>query len=112
MRASSLSNARVIDLLNHHFVPVHADGVYYQSSAAVSPDEKAAYRRIFQDFYEFNKEHQQAGLPQVSVGTVHAYVLDPSGKPFDALHVAEAKPERVIGMLARAVQFFKVPGGD
>jgi hypothetical protein len=112
MRASSLSNARVIDLLNHHFVPVHADGVYYQTNAVVSPDEKAAYRRIFQDFYQFNKEHQQAGLTQVSVGTVHAYVLDPAGKPFDALHVAEAKPERVIAMLERAVQFFKVPGGD
>src|SRR5437667_398646 len=32
MRASSLSNAKVIDLLNRFFVPVHVDGVYVTGS--------------------------------------------------------------------------------
>src|SRR5438552_14711079 len=102
MRASSLSNATVIDLLNHYFIPVHADGVYYQSNANVAADEKAAYERIFHDYYKLNEKNQSAGGPQLSVGTVHAYVLTAEGKPFDSLHVAHAGPEQMITMLERA----------
>jgi hypothetical protein len=111
MRASSLSNAKVIDLLNHYFIPVHADGVYYQHNVAVPPEEKAAYQRVFQDLYRVNKENQEAGKPRLSIGTVHAYVLTADGKPLDSLHVGEAKPERVIAMLERATRTLKVPEG-
>ena len=109
MRASSLSNAKVIDLLNHYFIPVHADGVYYQHNVAVPPEEKAAYQRVFQELSRVNQENQKAGKPRLSIGTVHAYVLTADGKPFASLHVGEAKPERVMAMLERAVQELKAP---
>jgi hypothetical protein len=111
MRASSLSNAKVIDLLNHYYIPVHVDGVYYGSNERVPAAEKAAYQQVFQAFHHLNEERQKAGQPVLSTGTVHAYVLTADGKPFDSLHVAEAKPERVIAMLKRAVQELHVAEG-
>jgi hypothetical protein len=112
MRASSLSNAKVIDLLNHYFVPVQADGVFYKHHSSVPAEEKAAFRRIFEEFYRLDREKRQAGKPGLSVGTVHAYILTPDGKPFDSLHAAEAKPERVTAMLERAIQTLKVEQGQ
>lgn len=111
MRASSLSNAKVIDLLNHYFVPVQADGVFYKHHDSIPAEEKAAHRRIFEEFYRLDREKRQAGKPGLSVGTVHAYILTPEGKPFDSLHVAEAKPERVTAMLQKAVETLKVAQG-
>src|SRR5438132_1417450 len=111
MRASSLSNSKIIDLLNNYFVSVHADGVFYKANANVPADEKAAFQRIFQDFYRLNQKNQEAGKPALSVGTVHAYVLTANGKPFDSLHVGEAKPERVLDMLQHAVAEMKVTEG-
>ena len=84
MRASSLSNTKVIDLLNHYFIPVNVDGVYYQHNDAVAADEKAAYRRVFQNLHLLNKKNQEEGKPLLSVGTVHAYVLDSAGQPQDS----------------------------
>ena len=46
MRASSLSNPEIIDLLNHYFIPVHADGVYYQANKNVPAEEKAAFEKF------------------------------------------------------------------
>lgn len=111
MRASSLSNAKIIDLLNHYFIPVQADGVFYKHHDSVAAEERAAFRRIFEEFYRLDRENRQAGKPGLSVGTVHAYVLTPEGKPFDSLHVAEAKPERVTAMLQNAIQTLTVPQG-
>jgi hypothetical protein len=111
MRASSLSNSRIIDLLNQYFIPVHADGVYYQANDNVPAEEKAAYERIFQEFHRLNKQNQDEGKPALSVGTVHAYVLSADGKPFDSLHVGQATPERVIAMLEHAIREWKLPQG-
>lgn len=46
------------------------------------------------------------------MGTVHAYVLGPDGRPIDSLHVAEAaKPARLIAMLERAIANLQVKEG-
>src|SRR5260370_23934550 len=111
MRASSLSSTKVIDLLNHYFVPVHVDGVYVQQNASVAAQEKKAYQSVFQRFYQTNKENRAAGKPEFSVGSVHAYVLAPDGRPMASLHVAEAKPGAVADMLDRAVKTLKTPEG-
>lgn len=111
MRASSLSNDKVIDLLNHYFVPVQADERFYKYHASIAAEEKAAHQRIFEEFYRLDRKNRQAGRPGLSVGTVHAYVLTPEGKPFDSLHVAEAQPERVTAMLQKAIQTLKVARG-
>jgi hypothetical protein len=111
MRASSLSNPKVIDLLNQYFVPVNADGVFYKENDSVPADEKAAFRQVFQAFQQLNQKNQAAGKPQLSIGSVHAYVLTSDGKAFDSLHVGEAKPERVLKMLENAVETLKVAKG-
>jgi hypothetical protein len=111
MRASSLSSTKVIDLLNHYFVPVHLDGVYVGQNASVPAQERKAYQSVFQEFYRINKENRAAGKPEFSVGSVHAYVLTPDGKPMASLHVAEAKPGAVADMLERAVKALKTPEG-
>jgi hypothetical protein len=111
MRASSLSSTKVIDLLNHYFVPVHVDGVYVGQNASVPAQERKAYQSVFQEFYRTNKENRAAGKPEFSVGSVHAYVLTPDGKPMASLHVAEAKPGAVADMLERAIKALKTPEG-
>jgi hypothetical protein len=111
MRASSLSNAKVIDLLNRYFVPVTVDGVYVQFNDSVPAEEKAAYRDVFSKLHALNKDNRKLGKPDLSVGSVHAYVLAPDGKPLDSLHVAEAKPEQVAKMLQRAIDTLKTPAG-
>jgi hypothetical protein len=111
MRASSLSNSKVIDLLNGYFVPVTVDGTFVLHNDSVPADEKKTYQDVFQKFYQLNKDNRAAGKLELSVGTVHAYVLGPDGKAMDSLHVAEAKPEQVAKMLQRAVDSLKTPQG-
>jgi hypothetical protein len=111
MRASSLSNPKVIDLLNHYFIPVNVDGVYYEHNDAVAKDEKAAYRQVFQEMHLLNKKNKEDGKPLLSIGSVHAYVLDSAGKPLDSIHVAEASPERVIAVLEKHIAALKVAKG-
>src|SRR5437879_2983425 len=100
MRASSLSDAKVITLLNRYFVPVYVSNDDAADWGTGPLEEKAEYQRIY-------VETVKAGL---SSGTVHVYLLTPDGHPFDSLHVAEAyKPERLLPMLERAVQKRKTP---
>jgi hypothetical protein len=111
MRASSLSNTEVIDLLNGYFIPVNVDGTYYRHNVAVAKDEKAAFQRVFQELHLLNKKNKADGKAILSVGTVHAYVLDCSGKPLRSLHVAEARPAKVIALLKEQIAALKVPKG-
>src|SRR5262249_30170785 len=52
------------------------------------------------------------GKPLLSVGTVHAYILAPDGKPLASLHVAEAGPDQMTTMLEKAVETLKVAKGE
>jgi hypothetical protein len=109
MRASSLSNPEIIEILNRYFVPVHVDGVYVNNNASVEAGEKAAFRGVFQKFHEANKGSQA----NFSVGSVHAYVLTSDGQPVDSLHVADAsKPARLLEMLEKAKEKLKVVRGE
>jgi hypothetical protein len=77
----------------------------------VDKAEKAAYRQVFEDLHRANEKNKKDGLALLSVGSVHAYVLDPAGKPLDSLHVAEAGPERLIAMLEKQIKALKVAEG-
>jgi hypothetical protein len=102
MRASSLSNAAVISLLNRFFVPVYVSNEDYRKDGPAPADERAEYQRIY----------REALKAKLSTGTVHAYVLTPDGHPFDSLHVAQAaKVEELRAMLERAVAKLKTPEG-
>jgi hypothetical protein len=103
MRASSLSDAKVIALLNRYFVPVYVSREDVADWGNGPPEEKAEHQRIY-------LEAVKAGL---STGTVHVYILTPDGHPIDSLHVAEAcKPEQLIPLLERTVQKLKPRPGD
>lgn len=58
-----------------------------------------------------NSERKQAGQPQLSVGTVHAYVFAADGRALDSRHVAHAGPASVIEMLQTTVKSLGVPAG-
>lgn len=103
MRAGSLSNTRVISLLNRYFVPVYLSNEDYREGGAATPEEKGELRRIFNEGY----------AAHLSVGTVHVYVLKPDGHLLDSMHVAQAwKPEALVAMLDRDVQQLHTPPGE
>jgi hypothetical protein len=102
MRAGPLSDVRVVELLNAHFVPVYTSNEDYRGTGCAPPAERKELQRI-------QLEGHQAGL---SVGTVHAYVLSPDGHTVDSRHVAQAaKPRELIAMLEAAVKRYQVPAG-
>jgi len=104
LRAGPLSDRRVIDLLNRHFVPVYiVNEEYAGKGGSASVEERAALQRVRQEGY----------AKKLSVGTVHAYVLDPDGHTHDSLHVASAlQTSRLLAMLERAVAHFKPRPGS
>jgi hypothetical protein len=109
LRASSLSNDKVVSLLNRYFVPVYARNGDYRpakgqadGATVVPPAERAEYFRIY----------HEALQAKLSTGTVHVYILDPAGHPIDSLHVARATdPERLAALLESAVTKLKVHAG-
>src|SRR5262245_51360552 len=101
MRASSFSSAKVIDLLNSYFVPVHMSN---QDSDA-GPEAKAAKGRIYRDALA-------AGL---KAGTVCAYAVAPDGRPLATAPLNEkvaTDPDRLAEMLERVVHDLKVAKGE
>ncbi|HZT42959.1 MAG TPA: hypothetical protein VFA07_12395 [Chthonomonadaceae bacterium] len=103
MRAGSLSDSRVISLLNRYFISVYLSNEDYRDGGAATPEEKAELRRIFGEGY----------AAHLSVGTVHVYVLKPDGRLIDSMHVAQAwKPETLIAMLDRSVQRLHTSPGE
>jgi hypothetical protein len=102
LRASSLSDAKIISLLNRYFVPVYISDEDVAASGSASAREKLEYRRIY-------SEALKAGL---STGTVHVYILTPDGHPLDSLHVAKAsQPEQLTALLERAIEKLKPTAG-
>lgn len=112
MRASSLSNRKVIDLLNSCFVPVYVDGTYLQANPDTHAEELAAYRGLFAGLHRANEQRRESGQSPLSTGTVHAYVFSASGQAIDSRHVAHAGPASVIEMLQGAAKTLKVTSLD
>lgn len=96
-----LSNPQVISLLNRYFVPVYTANEDYRGSGSAPPEERAELRRIHQEGYQL----------QLSVGTVHGYVLSPEGKTMDSVHVARAAKE-LLPMLQRAIEKLGTRAGE
>jgi hypothetical protein len=102
LRASSLSDAKIISLLNRYFVPVYLSIEDVAASGSASALEKSEYQRIY-------SEAQKAGL---STGTVHVYILTPDGHPLDSLHVSKAsQPQELTPLLERTIQKLKTSPG-
>src|SRR5262249_54356330 len=102
MRASSLSDAKVIALLNRYFVPVYASNEDDVNGGSAPALEKLEYQRIL----------FEAGKAGLSTGSVYVYLLTPDGHPLDSLHVAEAcKPDELRPRLEQAVKKLRTSPG-
>jgi hypothetical protein len=77
MRAGPLSDAKVIELLNAHFVPAYVSNDEIPGDADAVRAERAERERVLRAFLD-------AGM---SAGSVHAYVLTPDGRPFSAFSI-------------------------
>lgn len=99
MRASSLSNAKVIELLNSCFVPVYLNNRDYdEKTGRASPEEKAEKARIFREAF---------------AGTVCSYILGPDGKAIDSSVVSKSyKPDVLLPLLEKTIAKLKVDKGE
>src|SRR6516162_5062907 len=103
MRASSLSNDKVVTLINRHFVPVYLSNEDYRGDGPASADERKERQRIMQETAKAKR----------SSGTVHVYIIAPDGSAFDSMHVAEAtKVDKLTAMLESSIERLKVPAGE
>jgi hypothetical protein len=84
MRTGPFSSTQVIEKLNTYFVPVYAVNEDYRDNGPVPKEEKAEYSRIY----------REALAKRFSAGTVHVYVLNPSGEVIGTRHVADAAKTR------------------
>jgi hypothetical protein len=97
LRASSLSSARVIDLLNSYFVPVSLRNQDFDDGGTASADEKSEKTRIYRDALK-------AGM---HAGTVCVYLVSPDGRP-TAVAPANEKlvydPDRLAELMLQVVR--------
>lgn len=99
MRASSFSNANVIDLLNHYFVPV------YLGNQSCSADDRASKDRIY-------REALAKGL---KAGTVCAYLVAPDGRPIATAPLNEkvaTDPDAMRALLVKAIRELNASKGE
>lgn len=93
MRASSLSDDRVVRLLAAYFVPVF-----------LSRDDYTGANRDAADAAEAERLRRAAAAKGMSHGNVSAYVLDPSGVPVASLIVSQAmEPDKLLDMLRQVI---------
>src|SRR4051794_22532315 len=93
MRASSLSDARILGLIARYFVPVWMSNDDYGMERKEGP-ERDELRRI-------RSEADRLGLPN---GRVTVFVVHPDGTPIDSLIVGQAvEPRTLAAMLERVV---------
>jgi hypothetical protein len=102
MRASSLSNEKVIDLLNHFFIPVYLSNEDFAKGGCAPEEERKELQRVFRETLDAKR----------SSGSVHVYVLGADGKAHDSMHVASAyKVEKLVPMLQAATAHYRLEAG-
>ncbi len=103
MRAVSLSDDRVISLLNSSFVPVFTSNEDFRDNGGAPKEERELLQQI----------HRDGHAKGLSVGSVHAYVISPAGRVTDSLHTVEvAKPAKLIAMLQNAESSLTIRPGQ
>jgi RNA polymerase sigma-70 factor (ECF subfamily) len=90
LRAGSLADPRVIDLLNAHFVPLYVSNLDYGDRGSAPAEERTDLRRIWQEAHD-------AGMP---VGMDWLFMLDPaSGHVQGTMDLPKATREKFAGWL-------------
>ena len=103
MRAGPLSDEKVVQLLNAHFVCVFTSNEDYYGDTATAPKEERA---------ELERLHREGQAAKKSTGSAHAWLLSPDGKLQDTQHVAEAaKPGKLLAALEAMKAKYPAPAG-
>ncbi len=105
MRTSSFSNAKVIDLLNGYFVPVHISNDDCREGGPAPPEERELRDRIYRAALE-------AGL---DAGTVCAYLVTPEGRPVATAPLnrdVAADPVKLAELMERVIRELGVTKGE
>jgi hypothetical protein len=105
MRASSLSNGQVIELLNHYYVPVYLRNEDCADGGSAPPEVKEERNRIYRDALK-------AGL---SAGTVCAYLLTPEAQPVAVAPLNQSvatDPERLSELMQSVIDALRTPRGE
>jgi hypothetical protein len=101
LRASSLSSAKVIDLLNCYFVPVSLRNQDFDDEGAAPAEDKSEKARIYHDALK-------AGM---HAGTVCVYLVSPDGRPMAVAPANEDlvyDPDRLAGLMLQVVRQLNV----
>src|SRR5262249_29256111 len=96
------SSAKVINLLNSYFVPVHMSN---DQNGSAPPEEKAEKNRIY----------REALAADLKAGTVCAYMVAPDGRPVAVAPLNEnvaADPDRLAELMERVISELKVAKGE
>jgi len=102
MRASSLSNSEVLDLLSRYFVPV-----------LYSVDDYQQAKKTKDGADEWDRIRQQAESRGLARGSVCVYLVDPGGGVLDSMLVDQAmKPAALVPMLKRVIEREKLQPRD
>lgn len=94
MRASSLSNRDVIQLVSQYFVP-----------ALLSRDDYGVARKSRAEDAEYRRIQTTAGRLGLSNGNVSIFILDPDGTPIATMPVTKAlATDQLVAMLRKVIQ--------
>jgi hypothetical protein len=110
MRAGPLSDDKVIDLLNHYFVPVYTANEEYTRDGSASPAEKKARVQMFAEAW---KGGSTKGSPVFMASDAAVYMMSPDGHVVDALRLPDClENHRVIATLEGVIKKFNTPRGE
>jgi hypothetical protein len=112
IRAGPLSDDKVIDLLNHYFVPIVTSNDDYNETGAAPPEEKAERLRIAIDSKRVEKNNPIVVTPKSGSADIVAYIIGADGRVDSTMRLMDlADPEKVAAFLETAVTKLKVPRG-
>src|SRR5262245_18388369 len=103
MRTGPSSSTVVIKRLNASFVPVFALSEDYRDGGSAPKEEQTKCNRIYREVLD----------KKYSAGTVHVYVLNPTGEVIGTRHVAEsAKTMHLISFLDDVLKYLATKKGQ
>jgi hypothetical protein len=108
MRAGPLSNEKVIDLLNHYYIPVSVShNEYVKKGSMVPPEERAEKQRIIRESWSDPR------APIIRAGEDATYLLGPDGHVVETLFPPTSiKTEPLIAFLERNIKKLEVLRGQ
>jgi hypothetical protein len=113
VRAGPLSDEKVIDLLNHYFIPVITSNDEYNPNGTASAEEKAARARIAKNSKNVEKVKKVVITPDSNASDIVCYIVHTDGEVHSTLRLPEcAAAEKVAEFLKEAIGALHVKPGE